>query len=175
MDWLDRISLWAIVILVISSFALISGHMGEAGSDRAVQQRMVVPDDGAGRGEITDRLKVIRSLVEADNYSKAEVLIREMGQKYPYEGELHMLMGDLLMRKQDPVGATLEYKDAVDLNADYLDKKTPSFQGKKLKRAVAEAVSEIDRKIKASPGDESAIKNRKAIYYLQRRIAGSCS
>jgi hypothetical protein len=85
-----------------------------------------------------------------------------------------MLGGDLLMRKQDPVRAMYEYKQAVDLNPDYLDKKTPLFQGKKLKVSVSEALTEIEGRIRKSPGDESLKREKKEIYYFYRRIAGSC-
>jgi len=67
-----------------------------------------------------------------------------------------------------------EYKEAVDLNPDYLDKKTDLFQGKKLKVAVDEALDEIEMELKANPGDKSMKDSRKLIYYLKRRIAGSC-
>ena len=85
-----------------------------------------------------------------------------------------MLMGDIYIRRQELIKAVLEYKEAVDLNPDYLDKKTPLFQGKKLKGAVKEALDEIEKKIKANNDDEAMRQNRKVIYYLQRRIAGSC-
>jgi hypothetical protein len=51
MDWLDRISIWAIVILIIGSFALISGHMGEARPERNTPQRTLSPEVAASRGQ----------------------------------------------------------------------------------------------------------------------------
>ena len=175
MDTIDRVSIWAIVILIISSFALITGHMGEARPERQVQQRMGIADVPVVRGELDSRVNLIKNLMEADNFSKAETLLKELIQQYPYAGEPHMLMGDLFMRRQEPVKAVFEYKEAADLNPDYLDKKTPLFQGKKLKAAVKEALAEIDRRIGLNPADESMKSDRKIIYYLQRRIAGSCS
>ena len=175
MDRLDRISIWAIVILIISSFALISGHMGEARPDRSPQQRAAVSNAAATSGEIAGRVKLARNLMEAGNLVKAEVLVRDLIQNYPYEGEPRMVMGDICMRRQEPVRGMLEYKEAIDLNPDYLDKKTPLFQGKKLKIAVREALAEIDEGLRQNPADESLKKDRKTLYYLQRRIAGSCS
>lgn len=175
MDRLDRVSIWAIVILIISTFALISGHMGEAKPDRNLQQRIVATDYSLLNDEIDNKVKLIKNLMEADNLGQAEAMTKELLQKYPYEGQLHMAMGDILMRKQDPINAIFAYKEAVALNPDFLDKKTPLFQGKKLKSAVAEALGEIDKKIKLNPSDESMKSNRKTIYYLQRKIAGSCS
>ena len=112
--------------------------------------------------------------MDGGSLDKAEALVREVISKYPYEAELHMVLGDIFMRRQEPVKAVLEYKEAVDLNPDYLDRKTPLFQGKKLKLIVKEALSEIEGRTKAGPGNELLKKYRKDIYYLQRRIAGSC-
>jgi len=173
MDRLDRFSIWAIVILLISSFALISYHLGEARPVRNGQQR-VTAVTSAANSEVEGKCKVIRNIIEGGNLGKAEVFVREVIQRYPYEGEPRMLMGDIYIRRQELIKAVLEYKEAVDLNPDYLDKKTPLFQGKKLKGAVKEALDEIEKKIKANNDDEAMRQNRKVIYYLQRRIAGSC-
>ena len=179
MDKLDRISIWAIVLLVISSSALISHHMGEArprenrDSPHFIRNKMgAVPI--FSNSETEGLLRTARNLMDGGSLDKAEALVREVISKYPYEAELHMVLGDIFMRRQEPVKAVLEYKEAVDLNPDYLDRKTPLFQGKKLKLIVKEALSEIEGRTKAGPGNELLKKYRKDIYYLQRRIAGSC-
>jgi tetratricopeptide (TPR) repeat protein len=174
MDRLDRVSIWAIVILIISSFALISGHMGEARPDRNVQKRTTFTENPGASGEADGKFKVVRNLMAAGNLGKAEMLAKELILKYPYEGEPHMMMGDILMRRQEPVRAMFEYKEAIDLNPDYLDKKTSLFQGKKLKIAVSEAMDVLEKRIKAAPRDDSLSNDKKIIYYLQRKIAGSC-
>lgn len=174
MDRLDRISLWAIVILIIGSSALINHNMGEAKPDRNTQKRLADLAVPAVNKEMDNRTKVIRTLIE-ENLNKAEMLNQELIRQYPYEGEPRMLMGDIYIRKQETVRAVLEYKEAIDLNPDYLDKKTPLFQGKKLKIVVREALYDIEKKLKVLPEDESLKKERKIIYILQRRIAGSCA
>ncbi len=175
MDRLDRISIWGIVVLIIASFALITGHMGEARPERNPRQRTAASDAAAPPVEIAGKMKIAGNLLEAGNLARAEVLVRELMQNYPYEGGPRMAMGDIYMRRQDPVKAMLEYKEAVDLNPDYLDKKTPMFQGKKLKIAVREALAEIEKGVGRNPADESLKRDRKTLYYMQRRIAGSCS
>jgi len=174
MDRLDRISIWAIVLLVIGSYALIANHLGEARPEKT-PQRVHAAESPATGGEVDARVKLLRNLMESDSLEKAELLGKELLRQYPYDGRSYMAMGDILMRKQDPIKAALSYKEAVDLNPDYLDKKTALFQGKKLKSAVSEALSEIDRRLGSRSGEESLRKDRKTIYYLQRRIAGSCS
>lgn len=174
MDWFDKASIAALVVLGIASSAVIMGHRSEARPDRNKVQRMAAQEYPAARSELESAGKLIRNLLEAGNLSQAEMLIGELIRKHPYQGEPRMFMGDLLMRKQDPVRAMDEYKQAIDLNPDYLDKKTPLFQGKKLKVAVGEALAEIENRLKLNPGDEALKREKKAIYYFYRRIAGSC-
>jgi tetratricopeptide (TPR) repeat protein len=86
-----------------------------------------------------------------------------------------MMLGDIFMRRQEPLKAMPEYRQAVDLNPDYLDKNTTLFQGKKLKVAVSEALTGIEKAIRLNQADASINISRKNAYYLQRKIAGSCS
>ena len=189
MDRLDRFSIWAIVALIIGSSALINYHTGEARPERrglslftnsrwyttdaAERSRKMGTVPGAP-AEAEGMIRTAKNLLEEGSLDKAEALVKELVLKYPYEGGPHMIMGDIFMRRQEAVKAIFEYKEAVDLNPDYLDRKTPLFQGKKMKMTVGEALTEVENKIKADPGNELLKKYRKDIYYLQRRIAGSC-
>ena len=175
MDRLDKVSILAIIVLCVSSLVLISGHKGEARLDRNTQQRGAAVEASTHDGEREAKVKQARNLQDSDNPGKAEVLIQELIQKYPYDGEPHMMMGNILMRKQEPIRAMREYKEAVDLNPDYLDKKASLYQGKKLKTAAKEAMEEIEKRIQQTPGDKSLRSERKTIYYLQGKIAGGCS
>jgi tetratricopeptide (TPR) repeat protein len=173
MDWFDRISIGAIAALSVGTFVLVQGHRGEVKPDRDMQQRAPVAD-AAANGELAGKVRLIRNLIEASNLAQAESMIRELKQKFRYQGELSLLMGDVLMRRQEPVKAMHEYQEAIDLNPDYLDKKTPLFQGKKMKIAVGEALAEIENRIRQNPDNASLKQEKKVIYYLYRRIAGSC-
>jgi hypothetical protein len=174
MDRFDRISIGAVMALSVGALVLVQGHGGEVKLDRDLQQKAPVAD-AAANGALAANVRMIKNLIESGNLSLAESMIREQKQKFRYQGELSMLMGDVLMRKQQPVMAMHEYKEAIDLNPDYLDKKTPLFQGKKMKIAVGEALAEIENRNRQSPDDPSLKHEKKVIYYLYRRIAGSCS
>jgi lipopolysaccharide biosynthesis regulator YciM len=174
MDKLDRFSIFAIIVLLLSSLALMTNHMGEARSDRDDKKRGA-SDTTDVLSEIEDEVKAIKDLIEGGNLSKAEMLTKELIQEHPYEGEPRIMMGDIFMRKQEPIMAVLEYKEAIDINPDYLDRQTPRFQGKKMEVAVKEALLLIERNIEKNPEDALMKKHRKNVYYLQRRLAGGCS
>ena len=85
-----------------------------------------------------------------------------------------MLKGDILMRRQQPIAAMYEYKEAISLNPDFLDKKTKSFQGKKIKVTVDEAMAAIESGLNQNPGNSQLKDDRQAVYFMKRKIAGSC-
>lgn len=174
MDRLDKISIWVIIILVISSFVLASGYRSEAGPERKAAKKKASAGFTVVNAEVENKVKLARNFMESDNLEKAEVLVKELMQKYPYEGGPHMVMADIFLRRQQLLKAMPEYKEAIDINPDYLDKNTPLFQGKKIKSAVTEALAEVEKRLEAVPGDADMKEQRKTIYYLERRIAGSC-
>jgi tetratricopeptide (TPR) repeat protein len=175
MDWLDRISIAAIAVLAAGTLVLMQGQRGESPRPKpAMQQYAQAGAPAIDRGELEKALTAVRNLLDAGNPGQAEAVLTGLAQRHPYEGEPRMLMGDVFMIKQEPVQAMHAYREAIDLNPDYLDKKTPFFQGKKLKVAVGEALAEIENRLRQSPGDKSLRAEKKTIYYLYRRIAGSC-
>ncbi len=174
MDRLDKISMIVIIILVVSSVVLANVYKSEADPEKNIQKKAAIAGFVPVNEEVVSKVKAIKNLMESNNLGKAEIMVKELIQKYPYDGEPHMVMGDIFMRKQQLFNAMPEYKEAVDLNPDYLDKNTPLFQGKKIQVAVREALAEAEKSLDADPGNESVKESRKTIYYLERRIAGSC-
>ena len=67
-------------------------------------------------------MKAIKVLIEGGKLGQAEMLTKELIQENPHEGGPRLIMGDIFMRKQEPIMAVLEYKEAIDINPDYLDK-----------------------------------------------------
>ncbi|MBE9519481.1 MAG: hypothetical protein IME97_00020, partial [Proteobacteria bacterium] len=86
----------------------------------------------------------------------------------------HMVIGDIQLRKQNLIAAMDSYRNGIDLNPDYLDKKTKVFQGKKIKAIVLEAKAIIEKDLQENPGNSDLRQKRKTVYYMLRRIAGSC-
>ena len=174
MDGLDRISIGAIAVLVAGTVLMAQADRGGQRTERPALKRGALQEQVPPDADLAAKLKVLLNLLESGGLAEAEALAQDLIKRYPYQAEPHMLLGNVFMRKQDPVAAMYAYKRAIDYNPDYLDKKTPQFQGKKLKVAVGEALTEIEKRLKQNPGDERLKTEKKTVYYLYRKIAGSC-
>ena len=173
MDRLDKISTATIVILVCISMWLITWQALKPESEpspagtRSENIRFINP-------ALDQKIQVARNLLLNNSQGESEKLLQELVAEFPYEGRLYMLMGDLYLRKQLPLEAMLEYRKAVDLNPDFLDKKTKLFEGKKIKNTLLEAKEKILAGLANDPGNEKLKEQRKVLYYMQRKVAGSC-
>lgn len=172
MDKLDKYSILSLLVLTGSLVCL--GLKFPEAKVKKIRHAAGSGNPGINLTAADPGIKTLKKLIASGSLKKADVLLGELLEKYPYEGEPHMLRGDIMMRKQDPIKAIFAYREAVDLNPDYVDKKTPLFQGRKIKIAVKEAKDSIDKSLSKNPGDSAMKKARKTLYYLLRKLAGSC-
>jgi tetratricopeptide (TPR) repeat protein len=172
MDNLDKYSAISIAVLIILSTILIFYQIssGEADNRETLVQRQYA----APNPELKKKVQIASDLMKNSNLDKASALIEELVSQFPYDGSPYMMLGDLRIRQQSPIEAMLAYKEAVDLNPDYLDKKAPDFQGKKIKNTVNEARHLIEVELNKNSADKDFRSYRKAVYYMLRKIAGSC-
>nr|MBF0222381.1 hypothetical protein [Desulfobulbaceae bacterium] len=175
MDRLDRISTGAIVVLAVWAVVLLMFNGGGQGASK---------DRLPGKGQEVQRyidpnfdtkLALAKKLIASGSIEQAGLLVDELLKNYAFEGQPYMLKGDIFLRKQQPVQAMSQYRKAIDLNPDFLDKKTTVFQGKKIKKTVDEAQVLIDEALAENPGNEEQKEYKKMLYYMLRKIAGSCS
>ncbi|MFW8602103.1 hypothetical protein ACOHYD_11570 [Desulfobacterota bacterium M19] len=170
MDRLDKISAGALIVLLIWALVLILSYHGSAprrmsGGRRALPQAARNPD-------LTGKIKTVKNLLAAGNPRRAMKLTDLLQKDYPYEGEVYMLKGDVMLHLQRPIAAMRQYRQAVDLNPDFLDRNTSLFRGEQIKNTVAEAQTLIEREVKA--GSAKAAGDKQVLYYMLRKIAGGC-
>lgn len=174
LDRLDRLALAVLVLLLVTALGLILFQPGQSGpavkKGGGDRQRVVIISP-----ELDKKMAAATALLNGGDPAKAGALLDALIAEFPYEGGPHMLKGDLFLRKQQPVEALLEYRQGVDLNPDYLDKKMVEvFQGKKVKSTLEEARRAIDSGLARTPGDATLREQRKVLYYMLRKVAGSC-
>lgn len=169
MDRLDKISALAIACLMLWGLFLVVVQLGQPEERREAQEAVVRVDP-----VLDKKIALAKTLLADNNIEQADKLLAELIASYPFEATPYFLHGDARLYRQDPVGAMLEYRKAVDLNPDFLDKKSNLFQGKKIKKTVEEARGVIESGLAGNSGDAALIAARKVYYYMLRKIAGSC-
>ena len=173
MDKLDKITILGVTVLTLYASILLFMSNGQPQADQAnkskqpAHQYIINPD-------LDKKITLAKNLMEQDNLEKTELLVNSLVGEFPYEGKLFMLKGDIMMRRQQPIAAMYEYKEAISLNPDFLDKKTKLFQGKKIKVTVEEAMAAIESGLNQNPDNSQLKDDRQAVYFMKRKIAGSC-
>jgi len=172
LDGLDRWAGGAIVVLGIVLLYLITVLDTAATVNR--QGPLAGPAAPPVSPEYAARSKLAVQLLAAGNMDKLKPLVNELIAGYPYQSEPFILLADYHIRRQDPVAAMHAYRQALDLNLDYLEKKSPLYQGKKIRNIVREAEQQINLALAGNPGDQAMRENRQEVYYMLRKLAGGC-
>ena len=174
LDRLDWIAMGVVFLLVIAMLSVIltqQDQPGPADTLRAGSRQAVIIISP----EFDNKIKVTKNLLAAGSIAKARELIDSMINDYPYDGRPYMLLGDLFVYKQQPIKAMLEYQKGIDLNPDFLDKKAKNvFRGKQVKGLLNEARAAITTGLRENPGDPVLREQLEVLYYMLRRVAGSC-
>jgi len=176
MDWLDKISIATIGVLVCITVAMVAqselanrkrsnpGHGNDA-TESAYQLKQ----------ERNDRIfEEVRSQIKAGELEKALGVLEGITEKHPENAQAHVYMAQIKLQK-GKLGESLQnYRQAVEMDPDLVDERTPFYIGDKLERLVKEGMEKFKREKELKPGDESVDKVLKDVYYLQRRLAGGC-
>lgn len=170
MDRLDKFSALAITGLLLWGLFLLITQSGKQEERRESPRVAIQIIDPA----LDKKISLAKTLLAGNSLDQAEQLLTELIKTYPFEAMPYFLHGDAYLYRQDPVGAMREYRKAVDLNPDFLDKKSNLFQGKKIKKTVEEARLLIETGLTTNSADSALLAARKEYYYMLRKIAGSC-
>ncbi len=176
MDKLDKMSTGAIAVLVVWMLFLVVQEMNKPVPDQDLESAR--KEAAAKRyfdPAYDKKITLAKKLLIANNIDSVTKIVDEMIVAYPFEGMPFMLKGDIALRRQEPIAAAIEYRKAVDLNPDFLDKKADDFQGKKIKKTVEESLSIIELAFKNGTSSSKTKEDRQVMYYMLRKIAGSCS
>ncbi len=174
LDRLDKLAFLAVAVMVVAASIIIVSSSGldnpTAGITGVSRQAVIIISP-----EFDNKLKITKTLLNSGNLPKARELINSMIKDYPFDGRPYMLLGDLYVHGQQPILAMLEYRKGVDLNPDFLDKKAKElFRGKQIKNILDEARQTIGAGLEESPGDPQLKQQLEILYYMLRRVAGSC-
>jgi len=173
-SWLDKIACGGVVVILAGMVVMFALHQPEATASRLVSRQ----DSSASRNlpqrsaEIQAALDKSKSLLEAKDYPRAIALAQGIIQQDPKESFAYVYLARALRAQGDLAQSLRKYGMAVKLNPDFVDKKSPDKIGPELKALVRTAVIETRKpEFEQQPDYKKSIK---ALYYLQRRLAGGC-
>lgn len=166
MDRLDSVSIGLLILLSLSLIVIISNGGRESAP---VLEGMSIKIPPSLSVEIDRRVGEIRDAIAANALERAQLLLKEALSDFPQEGRFYMLQGDVFLRRQDTLNAIKWYARAVRLEPDFVDRNTPLFQGRKINVVLDEVLKGMERGEVSPPAEI-----KKEIYYLTRKLAGSC-
>ena len=174
MDKLDKLTFVLLAALVVWAAFLVVRQI-QAPQPEKSRLGGRIESGGDVNPDFEKKVQAAKKLLTAGNLELAEPLLKSLLLDFPYEGTPHILQADYFIRRQQPVAAMREHRLAIELNPDFLDKKTPLFQGKIIKRNLEEVLIIINEELRRNATDQAMLESKKILTYLKRRIAGSCS
>jgi len=116
----------------------------------------------------------VTSSMEKGLYTEAAAKLRDVMEKYPGKSLSYVYLARLSVKEGKLGDAIRNYRRAVEMDPDYIDKRTPFFAGSEIKEVVKEGLEKFSREKKLRPQDETVDEALKGVYYLQRRLLGGC-
>jgi tetratricopeptide (TPR) repeat protein len=170
----DRFDLMVIAsAIVLCASALVigstAGGEGTAGPAAVARLKAAPPDPAAYQ-----KIAAAETLMNSEQFDSAIDTLKGISADYPAMSEPHALLGQAYARLLDYPAAMREYRTALVMDPDYVDKKSRKFIGKRIKSAVKDGMSEAKDSLANSPDDKAARAALKDAYYLERMLAGGC-
>jgi tetratricopeptide (TPR) repeat protein len=176
MDWLDKLT----VAGNVKSLLAAIGMLGQAEFSRKVNDHASASPEKenkayALRMEMNEKIyHEVTTSMEQGLYGRASEAIKEVMKEYPNNPQTFVYLAELANQQGKLASAIHNYRLAVEMEPDYVDKSTPLFLGEDIKDLVKEGAEKLKREKKLKPKDKVVAAALKDVYYLQRRLAGGC-
>jgi len=178
MDWLDKLNIVAIAIFSLLTIGMVVNHEIEKSKQPKVNQVELAAKKAKYYSEKLAKekeiYKEVLELKKQGSYTAAIAKVEEikkanpgLSRSYVYLAEFYGSLGEMAQMIHN-------YRKAIEMEPDYIDKKTPLFIGKTIKKAVIEQKKVFERAIRTNRKDATIRTALKDVYYLQRRLAGGC-
>ncbi len=172
---LDRVTWGVLIVLVICTTSMLLQKQFFSRNSGLEQAKK---PQGKNYQQIISRNSTIYQQVFTlhgrRKFSLAMEKLRAIQKSHPnnplslvFQAQLEYGLGNL-------IPALHSYRQAVDLEPDYVDKNTPLFIGNSIMALINEAKTILGRERRLKPDDTRIKLAIEEARYLQRRIAGGC-
>ena len=177
MDWLDKINISVITVLSLVTIGMLTAHeldtaKNTTGDDTTVSTH-VAPVNTVSATDDTIFIDV-ETLQAKGLYSEALVTLEEIMKEHPRMSMSSVHLARINVKMGHVAKAIAEYRKAVEMDPDYVDKKASRFIGPEIKKFTTQSKLVIEKQLAENPDNKETKRALKNIYYLQRRLAGGC-
>jgi len=170
-DRFDLIVLSAVFFLAAAALVLGMSPGDEDVPRAAAASRLKAePPDPA----VYQDIAAAQTLMASDQIDEAIEKLKGISVSNPAMSEPHALMGQGFARLLEYPSALREYRIALVMDADYVDKNSRKFIGKRIKSAVKDGMAGAKDALAKNPDDKAARATLKDAYYIERMLAGGC-
>jgi tetratricopeptide (TPR) repeat protein len=175
-DWLDKLSIAAIAGIAVVTIGMLASH-------ELMERRQHNPGGEAKTEESPYALQMeedarlfaeVRTLEEQGRYQEAMAEVKGIMENYPEKPTSYVYLGRMHFKQGELAQSIAYYRQAVEMEPDYVDERTPLFIGEEIKEIVEEGREKFGREKELKPDDQQVRDALKHIYYLQSRLAGGC-
>ncbi len=178
MDWLDKINITAIALLSLVTVGLMTQHQLTTSSKPATSKVDVIKEKARSYDlQFEKEAKIYKDVITLKNeekYPEALAKLEEIKTSRPGLSRTYVHLADINYKTKNLPQAILFYRTAVEMEAEYVDKKSPLKIGMQIKEVVNEGKIVFEKAISSKAADKETRQALKNVYYLQRRLAGGC-
>lgn len=118
--------------------------------------------------------KDVAVLAEQRQHSAAMDKLKEIETAHPDKDGSLLWRGQLQYELGEIADSLASYRQAIDKEPGFIDKKSPLFAGTRIRQHVEESQAKLLREQTLKPGDSSIKKALDELLYIKRRLAGGC-
>jgi len=175
LDWTDKLSIVAIIGLTVITAGMMGSHEMAKKGDK--NPGLLMEQGSAYASQIETDKKIyaqVASYNEQGLHTEAMSELKNVMEKYPNKSLSYVYLARLYLDDGQLADSIHNYRRAVEMEPDYVDKKAPLFIGDEVRKVVREGVEKLQREQTLRPKDKEVGEAIKDVYYLQRRLAGGC-
>jgi len=116
----------------------------------------------------------VAALAEQRQHSAAMEKLKDIDAAHPDNPRSLLWQGKLQYELGEIADSLASYRQAIDKEPGFIDKKSPLFAGKDIRQHVEESQAKLQREQTLKPGDSSIKKALEELLYIKRRLAGGC-
>jgi tetratricopeptide (TPR) repeat protein len=171
LDKFDIINISAAAVLAAGAvfYCVAGGNTAAADNIAAARAGWIKADP-----EMAPKIEAAKVLMDSGQMREAARDLKEVCRKDPFDASAHALLGQACSSLQDYPAALKEYRMCLELDADYVDKRSGKFLGNGINCMLGECKPRLESELSKNPGDKQVSGAIRDVHYLERMLAGGC-